>query len=186
MGLGIPADTEARLEEPRAPGPAQPGKEREIAAVRGGDAQIFTQADRKGDIGIVEEFDPVGPDELPVGEQQPDRRGREMREIIPAAGSGDSNVSCGDRRGLNLCSGSREGLVMTIAITRTGLDAAAFRRAAAREKDAAASRRMLALALVLEGRTRTEAAQAAGMDRQTLRDWGEGCPEFCPVDRIQP
>ena len=60
---------------------------------------------------------------------------------------------------------------MTIAITRTGLDAAGFRRAAAREKDAAASRRMLALALVLEGRTRTEAAQAAGMDRQTLRDW---------------
>jgi transposase len=30
---------------------------------------------------------------------------------------------------------------------------------------------MFALALVLEGRTRTEAAQAAGMDRQTLRDW---------------
>ena len=59
---------------------------------------------------------------------------------------------------------------MTIAITRTGLDAAGFRSAAAREKDAAASRRMLALALVLEGRTRTEAAQAAGMDRQTLRD----------------
>ena len=60
---------------------------------------------------------------------------------------------------------------MTIAITRTGLDAAGFRREAAREKDAAASRRMLALALVQEGRTRTEAAQAAGMDRQTLRDW---------------
>ena len=30
---------------------------------------------------------------------------------------------------------------------------------------------MLALALVLEGASRTEAAQAAGMDRQTLRDW---------------
>jgi transposase len=30
---------------------------------------------------------------------------------------------------------------------------------------------MLALALVLEGRSRTEAAQSAGMDRQTLRDW---------------
>ncbi|MDQ2802090.1 MAG: hypothetical protein M3Y41_05165 [Pseudomonadota bacterium] len=29
---------------------------------------------------------------------------------------------------------------------------------------------MLALALVLEGQTRTEAAYAAGMDRQTLRD----------------
>jgi len=43
--------------------------------------------------------------------------------------------------------------------------------AAARAKDAAASRRMLALALVLEGAPRTEAARAAGMDRQTLRDW---------------
>jgi transposase len=30
---------------------------------------------------------------------------------------------------------------------------------------------MLALALVLEGQNRTEAARAAGMDRQTLRDW---------------
>ena len=30
---------------------------------------------------------------------------------------------------------------------------------------------MLALALVLEGASRAEAARAAGMDRQTLRDW---------------
>jgi len=60
---------------------------------------------------------------------------------------------------------------MTVAITRTDLDATDLRVAAARCKDAAASRRMLALALVLEGRTRTEAARAAGMDRQTLRDW---------------
>ena len=30
---------------------------------------------------------------------------------------------------------------------------------------------MLALALVLEGRSRAEAAEACGMDRQTLRDW---------------
>ena len=34
-----------------------------------------------------------------------------------------------------------------------------------------ASRRMLALALVMEGASRTRAAQAAGMDRQTLCDW---------------
>ncbi len=60
---------------------------------------------------------------------------------------------------------------MTIAITRTGLDARGLRAAAARSKDAAAARRMLALALVLEGHTRTAAARAAGMDRQTLRDW---------------
>src|SRR5665213_263696 len=60
---------------------------------------------------------------------------------------------------------------MTIAITRTDLDATDLRVAAARCKDAAASRRMLALALVQEGRNRTEAARAAGMDRQSLRDW---------------
>ena len=60
---------------------------------------------------------------------------------------------------------------MTISITRTELDAAGLRTAAARSKDATASRRMLALALVLDGRNRTEAARAAGMDRQTLRDW---------------
>jgi transposase len=42
---------------------------------------------------------------------------------------------------------------------------------AARSTDATAARRMLALALVLDGWTRTAAARAAGMDRQTLRDW---------------
>ncbi len=34
-----------------------------------------------------------------------------------------------------------------------------------------ASHRVLALALVLEGTSRTDAAQAAGIDRQMLRDW---------------
>jgi transposase len=62
-------------------------------------------------------------------------------------------------------------MVAAVAISRTDLDAAGLRRAAGRERDAAASRRMLALALVLEGQSRTEAARAAGMDRQTLRDW---------------
>jgi transposase len=58
-----------------------------------------------------------------------------------------------------------------IEIVRRDLDAAGLRRAAGRSRDAAAARRMLALALVLEGKSRAEAAQAAGMDRQTLRDW---------------
>ena len=58
-----------------------------------------------------------------------------------------------------------------IGITRVDLDASGLRLAARRSSSVAASRRMLALALVLEGKTRTEAAQAAGMDRQTLRDW---------------
>ena len=60
---------------------------------------------------------------------------------------------------------------MAVAITRTELDAAGLRRAAAQSKDADAARRMLALALVLDGHRRTEAAKQCGMDRQTLRDW---------------
>jgi len=62
-------------------------------------------------------------------------------------------------------------MTAAVAITRADLDATGLRRAAARERDAAAARRMLALALVLEGASRADAARAAGMDRQTLRDW---------------
>jgi transposase len=58
-----------------------------------------------------------------------------------------------------------------VAVTRLELDAAGLRRAAARSRDGDAARRMLALALVLEGRRRDEAARLCGMDRQTLRDW---------------
>jgi len=58
-----------------------------------------------------------------------------------------------------------------ITITRNDLDPAGLRRVARRTQNVAASCRMLALALVLEGVSRTQAAQAAGMDRQTLRDW---------------
>ncbi len=60
---------------------------------------------------------------------------------------------------------------MTVAITRDELDATGLRRAAARSRDARAARRMLALAMVLEGTDRRTAAEACGMDRQTLRDW---------------
>lgn len=58
-----------------------------------------------------------------------------------------------------------------VSITRTELTAAQLRRAATRTQDANAARRMLALALVMEGKSRSEAAAACGMDRQTLRDW---------------
>ena len=60
---------------------------------------------------------------------------------------------------------------MTVAITRTEHTAADLRLLAARSDDAAVTRRLLALALVLDGRKRKDAAQLAGMDRQTLRDW---------------
>lgn len=58
-----------------------------------------------------------------------------------------------------------------VAITRTDLTTAELRRAAGRSRDAKAARRMLAIALVLEGIDRKTAAQTCGMDRQTLRDW---------------
>ena len=58
-----------------------------------------------------------------------------------------------------------------VAITRLDLTASELRKAAQREKDSTAARRMLALALVLEGANRRRAAESYGMDRQTLRDW---------------
>ena len=69
--------------------------------------------------------------------------------------------------GVIRCSPTRaEGdMAAAVGITRTELDTAGLRRAASRSRNAAAARRVLALALVLEGRSRTEAAQAAGMDR---------------------
>ena len=58
-----------------------------------------------------------------------------------------------------------------VVITRTDGTAQSLRQAAARSRDVAAARRMLALALVIEGASRSDAARACGMDRQTLRDW---------------
>lgn len=60
---------------------------------------------------------------------------------------------------------------MAVSITRTDLSAHELRGAAAKAKDANAARRMLAIALVLEGSDRKTAAETCGMDRQTLRDW---------------
>jgi transposase len=60
---------------------------------------------------------------------------------------------------------------MAVAITRQDLSAEELRREAARGRDANATRRMLAIALVLEGHAREDAAEMCGMDRQTLRDW---------------
>jgi transposase len=58
-----------------------------------------------------------------------------------------------------------------LAITRDYFTAPELREAAVRSNDADATRRMLALALVLEGYKRGEAGKLCGMDRQTLRDW---------------
>ncbi len=54
---------------------------------------------------------------------------------------------------------------------RTDFSACELRRLAAATKNANQSRRLLSLAAVLDGMSRTEAARLGGMDRQTLRDW---------------
>ena len=58
-----------------------------------------------------------------------------------------------------------------IAITRDEHSAADLRGLASRERDGEVVRRLLALAMVLEGHSRADAARMNGMDRQTLRDW---------------
>ena len=54
---------------------------------------------------------------------------------------------------------------------RTDFSASELRRLAATTKTANQSRRLLSLAAVLDGMSRSEAARIGGMDRQTLRDW---------------
>jgi len=60
---------------------------------------------------------------------------------------------------------------MAIAISRNEHSASELRMAASQTRDGATARRILALALVMEGSSRSAAARCCGMDRQTLRDW---------------
>jgi transposase len=62
-------------------------------------------------------------------------------------------------------------MVAAVQITRTDHTAAELRGFAAKSCDAAQVRRLLALALTLEGHSRESAAEQSGMDRQNLRDW---------------
>ena len=54
---------------------------------------------------------------------------------------------------------------------RADFDAAKLRAAARRTKDAAQARRLLALAAIYDGASRTEAAQMGGVTLQVVRDW---------------
>ena len=58
-----------------------------------------------------------------------------------------------------------------VKLTRLEHGPAELRAFAARSSDAAQTRRLLAIALVLEGASRLDTARQTGMDRQTLRDW---------------
>jgi transposase len=58
-----------------------------------------------------------------------------------------------------------------LGITRMDHTSTELRALSGKCADGAQVRRLLALALVLDGRPRSEAAALNGMDRQTLRDW---------------
>jgi transposase len=62
------------------------------------------------------------------------------------------------------------GSMSAIEITRQDLSISQVRAEAARTADAKQARRILAIAMVLDEHPRLLAAQAGGMDRQTLRD----------------
>ena len=77
---------------------------------------------------------------------------------------------------------------MTVAV-RTDHDAAELRALARLAVTSDQARRLLAIALILEGSSRADAARSTGMDRQTLRDWvhrfnAEGTEGLC--DRKAP
>jgi transposase len=68
---------------------------------------------------------------------------------------------------------------MTVTITPLEHTPEDLRREAAQRQDAKQARRMLAIALLLAGHSREEAARSCAMQRQTLRDW---CSATMPRD----
>ena len=54
---------------------------------------------------------------------------------------------------------------------RSDYDAVRLRQLARRSKDAPQTRRLLALAVIYEGASRTQAAEIGGVSLQTVRDW---------------
>jgi transposase len=59
---------------------------------------------------------------------------------------------------------------MAVAV-RTDFDAVGVRALAKKSKDGAQARRLLALAAIYDGASRTEAAKIAGVTLQIIRDW---------------
>src|ERR671938_2020985 len=84
-------------------------------------------------------------------------------------GRGDSFGSGGFEAGL-IQSGERGRFALPVPL-RTDFDAAALRAIARRTKDGPQARRLLALAAIYEGTSRTEAARIGGVTLQIVRDW---------------
>ena len=62
-------------------------------------------------------------------------------------------------------------MAIGIAITRKDESADDLRRLARLCRNVAQARHLLAMALVVDGHSRTDAATVAGLERRSLRDW---------------
>src|SRR3954468_19111823 len=89
--------------------------------------------------------------------------------VIPSPGGGDLVGSGGFEAGL-IQGGERGRFAMPVPL-RTDFDANALRVIARATKDGPQARRLLALAAIYEGATRTEAARIGGVTVQIVRDW---------------
>ena len=69
---------------------------------------------------------------------------------------------------------------MTVPVTRANHTPQELRDLAKRCGNGAQARRLRAIALIMEGHSRQDAAEAQNMDRQTLRDWVHRYNEFGP------
>src|SRR5919205_2437899 len=85
-------------------------------------------------------------------------------------GRGDSFGFDGFEAGL-IQGGERGRFAMPVPL-RTDFDAAALRAIARQTKDGPQARRLLALAAIYEGASRTEAARIGGGTGQIVRGWG--------------
>jgi hypothetical protein len=72
---GVFARAETGSEDPASPSLAQSDPQGQVMPLRGGDAEIVSDADGKGDIVFTQEFHPVSACEFPVGQQHTDGRG---------------------------------------------------------------------------------------------------------------
>jgi len=89
--------------------------------------------------------------------------------LIPKLSKRDSE---GDSRiGVYLIQGGERGRFAMPIPLRADFDARMVRAAARRSKDGPQARRLLALAAIYEGASRTEAAKIGGVTLQIVRDW---------------
>src|SRR3954465_698549 len=91
------------------------------------------------------------------------------KRLIPSPGGDDSVGSGGFEAGL-IQGGERGRFAMPVPL-RTDFDAHALRAIARQTKDGPQARRLLALAAIYDGATRTAAARLGGVTVQIVRDW---------------